>query len=492
MSPAARGPGRARRRPRASGRRGPSRQIRRRRLALGAVGVAVLVAALISALGGGGLPRLPGPGPEPSVRAGDPFGYSSLQAGQFVARATAGSAHVLFTKSPGGVIATATRVAAYRPLIDQATAGTGVDPDLLEGLVFVESAGRSQIIAGSDPANAAGLTQILAQTGQSLLGMHIDLARSRRLTSEISKADAYATLTRLLARRAAIDDRFDPRRELAATVRYLQLAQRQFGRADLAIVSYHMGIGNLQQVLDDYDRGRPVPYAQLYFDTAPTRHATAYDLLNGLRDDSSLYYWRVLGAVQVMRLYRDDRSALTRLARLQTVTDSAAQVLHPPDRTPSFSDPAALDRAYQDRTVVALPADPAHLGLAYGPQMGASAASVGAPVALYRGLRPTALEMLIGIAHDVRALSHVTAPLTVAATVSDTRYQRAIGIFDEPAATGYSFALLRRYANVRQATALQDVLDRLQALNLIAWARELTTINVTVASGAGHVIAGGA
>jgi hypothetical protein len=167
-------------------------------------------------------------------------------------------------------------------------------------------------------------------------------------------------------------------------------------------------------------------------------------------------------------------------------------VLHPPDRTPSFSDPAALDRAYQDRTVVALPADPAHLGLAYGPQMGASAASVGAPVALYRGLRPTALEMLIGIAHDVRALSHVTAPLTVAATVSDTRYQRAIGIFDEPAATGYSFALLRRYANVRQATALQDVLDRLQALNLIAWARELTTINVTVASGAGHVIAGGA
>src|ERR1019366_423596 len=130
----------------------------------------------------------------------------------------------------------------------------------------------------------------LAQTGQSLLGMHIDLARSRQLTTEIAHADAYAALTRLLARRAAIDDRFDPR---------LQLAQRQFGRADLAIVSYHMGIGNLQQVLNDYDGGRPVPYAQLYFDTAPTRHATAYGLLNGFGDDSSLYYWRVLGAVQV-------------------------------------------------------------------------------------------------------------------------------------------------------------------------------------------------
>ncbi len=458
---------------------------------LGGAGVAVLVVALISALGGGGLPRLPLPGPEPSVRAGDPFGYSTSQEAQFVARATAGSAHALFTKSPGGVIATAARVSAYLPLIDQATAGTGVEPDLLEGLVFVESAGRPQIIAGSDPANAAGLTQILAQTGQSLLGMHINLARSRRLTFEISKADAYATLKRLLARRAAIDDRFDPRRELAATVRYLQLAQRRFGRADLAIVSYHMGIGNMQQVLDDYDGGRPVPYAQVYFDTSPTRHATAYGLLNGLGDDSSLYYWRVLGAVQVMRLYRRNRGALARLTRLQTLTDSAAEVLHPPDRTPSFSDPATLDQAYQDRTVVALPADPAHLGLAYGAQIGASAANVGAPAALYRGLRPAAVQLLIGMAHDVRALSHVMAPLTVAAAVSDRRYQRAIGLSNEPATTGYSFALLRRYANVRQATALQDVLDRLQALNLIAWAREPTTINVTVASGAADVIRGG-
>jgi hypothetical protein len=452
----------------------------------------VLVAALISALGGGGLPRLPRPGPGPSVQAGNPFGYSTSQAAQFVARATAGSAHVLFTKSPGGVIATAARVAAYRRLIDQATAGTGIDPNLLEGLVFVESAGRPQIIAGSDPADAAGLTQILAQTGQSLLGMHINLARSRQLTTEIANAGAYATLTRLLARRAAIDDRFDPPKELAATVRYLQLAQRQFGRADLAIVSYHMGIGNLQQVLDDYNGGRPVPYAQLYFDTTPTRHAAAYDLLNGFGDDSSLYYWRVLGAVQVMALYRHDRGALYRLARLQTATDSAAEVLHPPDRTPSFSDPSMLDQAYQNRTVVPLPADPARLGLAYGAQMGASATSVGAPVALYRGLRPTALAMLIGMAHDVRALTRASAPLTVARAVTDTRYQRAIGISDPPATTGYKFALLRRYANVRQATALQDVLDRLQALNLIAWAREPTTIEVTVASDAAGVIAGGA
>ena len=47
---------------------------------------------------------------------------------EFEARATAGSAYVLFTKSPGGVIATAARVAAFRPMIDAAANGTGVAP----------------------------------------------------------------------------------------------------------------------------------------------------------------------------------------------------------------------------------------------------------------------------------------------------------------------------------------------------------------------------
>ena len=93
----------------------------------------------------------------------------------FVARAVAGSEHVLFVKSPGGALATAARVAAFRPLIDQAVAGTNIDPSILEALVFVESAGRPDVIAGLDPADASGLTQILAQTGQSLLGMHINL-----------------------------------------------------------------------------------------------------------------------------------------------------------------------------------------------------------------------------------------------------------------------------------------------------------------------------
>ena len=46
------------------------------------------------------------------------------------------------------------------------------------------------------------------------------------------------------------------------------------------MVSYHMGIGNLQSVLGAYgDDG--ASYAQLYFDASPDSHARAYRLLPG-------------------------------------------------------------------------------------------------------------------------------------------------------------------------------------------------------------------
>jgi hypothetical protein len=248
---------------------------RRARLWLLLVLIAIAIAGAISAIGGGSLPKPPPAGPAQLAGGGDPFGYVSSREASYVARATAGNAHVLFVKSPGGVVATAARVASYRRLIDQAAAGSGIDPNLLEGLTFVESAGQPQVIAGSDPAAAAGLTQILAQTGQGLLGMHIDLAKSRKLTGQIDSVAAGSrtgTLAPLLARRAAVDDRFNPAKELAATVRYLKLAQRRFGRQDLAVESYHMGMGNLDQVLADYNGGHPVSYAQLYFDSSPDRH----------------------------------------------------------------------------------------------------------------------------------------------------------------------------------------------------------------------------
>ncbi len=476
------------------GRRRSRRAAGRRRLALLIALVALVTGLLVSLLPAGGPPPLPLPGIGRAAKAGDPFAYIPARASDFVARATAGEAHVLFAKSPGGVLATAARVASFRGLIERAAAGSGIDPETLEGIVFLESAGDPNAIAGSDPANAAGLTQIVASTGVALLGMHINLAASRSLTSRIDTAAALGEpglVVALERQRARVDPRFDPRQALAGTIRYLTIARRDFGRLDLAIASYHMGIGNLMSVLQAYDGGRPVPYVRLFFDTAPDHHPAAYQILSGFGDDSWTYLWRVLAAKQIMRLYRTDPAVLRRLSALQTASGSAAYVLHAPDRLSTFADPNALDVAYADRSILPLPSNATALGLAYDPTMGALAHRLGFPPALYRGLRTPALDLLIELAVRVRTLWHGHAPLIVTSTVLDQRYERLLGIVDPVAAAGWTFTIARRYASEAQALAFQAILDRLQALNLIAWQRYPDVIEVTVAAGASRAIVSG-
>jgi hypothetical protein len=131
--------------------------------------------------------------------------------------------------------------------------------------------------------------------------------------------------------------------------------------------------------------------------------------------------------------------------------------------------------------------------LQYSGALGSLAHRLGQSPALYRGLRPAALDLLIELAARVRALSGSKAPLIVAQAVTDGSYEHLLGGSSgySLASSGYRFEIERRYGSGAQATAFQAMLDRLQALNLIAWTREPTTIDVTVASDAGRAIVGG-
>ncbi|HTU29252.1 MAG TPA: transglycosylase SLT domain-containing protein [Solirubrobacteraceae bacterium] len=448
----------------------------------------VLILVLLLTGGHRRIPGAPPGGVAVEAHSTDPFSYATSRAVQFTERAAAGNATVLFTKSPGGALATAERVARWRPLIDAAVKGTRIDPSLLEGLVFVESAGRPGVIAGTSVTDAAGLTQILASTATSLLGMHINLARSRSLTNQIESFNGSGKagqrkLARLVRERQAADPRFDPRAEIDATVRYLQDAERTFGREDLAFASYHMGIGNLQSVLRLYNGGHPVPYVQLYFDTAPDRHGAAFHLLQGFGDDSALYYWRILGAVQIMHLYRTDRAQLRREISWQLADDAGGTMLHPPGDPARWSTPSQLSAAYGRHELVPLPSNASALGLAYDSSLGAQARRISAPRSLYRGLRPVALHELEVLADRIRALSGAS-PLRVASTVQDLKYQQAAGLAQPLAATGWQFEIARHYRSGAQAGAFQELLDRLQSLDLIAWAPDGAVIDITVASDA--------
>ncbi len=102
-------------------------------------------------------------------------------------RATLGTSHVIYEKSPGGVVASVERTLSWRREIEAAARPAGVDPDTLEAIVFLESAGRPQVMADGTPNSASGLTQIIPSTATSFLGMQVDLARSVELTNQINE-----------------------------------------------------------------------------------------------------------------------------------------------------------------------------------------------------------------------------------------------------------------------------------------------------------------
>jgi hypothetical protein len=433
----------------------PSRPqvMRRRVVAAGALIAALVVVAVLVVGRSGGHERLvPGGGDVQGQY--DPLAYRSDREPDLARRAATAFADVLYEKSPGGVLATARRMAPWRPLIERAARATGTNPDLLEGMVFLESAGRPDVVAGGDLAGATGLTQILASTAVDLLHMHVDLPRSRALTRRIADAAAAGNtrqVRRLTAARRRADQRFDPARSLAAAGRYLALARQRFGREDLAVASYHMGIGNLETVLRRYAGAagdQPIAkvvadanltYPRLYFDTTPLRHPSAYAFLSALGDDSSSYLWRVLAAEGIMRLSRERPAELARLAALQRAGGAPVRRLHPSGGVDVPGTAGARPPAYA-----------AKLGLRFLNQGKGDFAP-----------RPEALAALVYIGAGTQGISR-QAPLIV------TR------------AGGFRLEIARRYRSRRQALAFQFMLDRLQAWNLIAWSRDGRLIQIVV------------
>lgn len=481
----------------------------------------------------------------------DPFAWQPDRRKDLESGAALGYSHVIYELSPGGVIASARRTARFRDSIERAADAHGVSAEMMEAMVLLESAGRPEVIAGgSDPANASGLAQIVASTGIDLLGMTIDLARSQELTARILASTAAAERLRergirlagkpgqkqakkarkLVARadaaerdartavreRARADARFFPADALDGMARYLEIATEEFGREDLAVTSYHMGIGNLGDVVRSYvspeDPQLPLrdlvasgdlTYSQIFFDSSPTEHVKTWRILSGFNDDSSSYYWRVLAALEIMRLFREDRAELKRLASLHGNKATAEEVFHPEEDTRAFDDAGELADGLGSGELVPIPAG-GRYGFVVGPQLGQLADQLGVERSLYRSLRPEALATLIYISGRVQAITAASgkigkkarrAKLTVTSAVRDRAYQDALIGSNAQATrayslhtTGYSFDILRDYANDRQAEAFQSVLDRMKALGVIDYAREPEAIHVTVSDRAEQLL----
>ena len=131
----------------------------------------------------------------------------------------------------------------------------------------------------SDTEGAVGLTQILAETGQNLLGMQVDVAAqraadARRIDRERLRghdAEVAALAARARRGRRALRPREGARRRPA---RYLKLAQRRASAARTSrFVSYHMGIGQPRRACCAPTARTTRPGRSVYFDSTPARHA---------------------------------------------------------------------------------------------------------------------------------------------------------------------------------------------------------------------------
>lgn len=436
----------------------------------------------------------------PAQIAPEPLRYEPGRTQEYEQAAAFGLSHVLFEKSPGGVMRAAARTAGFRGIVDRAVSGSGIDPDIVEAIVLLESAGRPDVIAGSDPENAAGLTQILAETATSFLGMQVDLEASRRLTRLVAEAVRRGDeeeAARYRSERRRVDVRFDPEQALAGTVRYLTEAMRVFGRDDLAVVSYHMGIGNLASVvraytgrdedpIDSVVRDGDIDYARLYFDSSPIVHRAAWERLASFGDDSQTYYWRVLGALGVMHLFRDDPGRLERLAELHDHLPSAELVLHPPAKRARYVNAGQLEAAVAGGVLVpAWPGNGAHFSI--DPHLERIAARLTEDPSAYIALRPRASRLLAYLADTVHELSGDERPLTVTRATYDEESAATLTPHDPGStadagvhAAGFAFDIRRRYGSGAQAAAFQWTLERLEALGLIAWTRGQSVIHLVV------------
>jgi len=423
----------------------------------------------------------------------DPLAFDPDDAADLARRAILGTSHPIYANSPGGVVATAARTAQWRPEIEAAAKVHGIDPKVLEAIVFLESAGRSQVMAGETPEAASGLAQILPGTATDFLGMQVDLGRSIALTKQIGKASSKGNgglVEKLVADRARIDERFDPELALAGAATYLKLAGDRLRSSDLAVVSYHMGIGNLESVIAAYGAEVPPSYTQLFFDSSPQTHREAWEILSSLGDDSSLYFWKVEASRLIMERWRRDEAELQAFADLATEKATLEEVYHPREETEIFADPGDVADAIAGGELAALPVD-ASLGFRATSQAGELAPRLDAEPELYRVLRPEALATLIYLAAKVKAISGERTPLQVTSATRDEAYQELLtGINPEATpdyslhTTGFSFDIRRNYGSDKQAAAFQFVLDRLRAHAIIDYAFEPAAIHITVSDSA--------
>jgi hypothetical protein len=170
------------------------------------------------------------------------------------------------------------------------------------------------------------------------------------------------------------DDRLKPEKAIPAAAMYLAGMEQRYGGRDWAIWAYHCGEGCVADFramaknskgLDD----PPAGVAKLFFGCSPVWNRELCDAIHAQmdRDYSPTYWFRVMRAEQLLRMYRDDAPEFRDLAEQYKYAAAPAQ--RAPDRLSAWLKPQDLIyqtgdfiRNEEGSKLVSAPNDPEFLG----------------------------------------------------------------------------------------------------------------------------------
>ncbi|HTQ58265.1 MAG TPA: transglycosylase SLT domain-containing protein [Bryobacteraceae bacterium] len=227
---------------------------------------------------------------------------------------------------------------------------SGFPASVLQAMAYLESWG---VPNAESPSGPRGIMQIAEATGRQM-GLRIGYAtRHRSVKIRTATRDRHGRVRYRTVRRRETytvlvrDDRLNPERAVNAAAQYLAGMEQRYGGRDWAIWAYHCGQGcvaDFQSVMKGIPElaDPPASVARVFFGCSPVWHRELCATLHAQmdRDYSPTYWFRVMRAEQLLRIYRNDPEEFRDLVAEYRYT--AAPLVRAPDRLAAWLRPQDL------------------------------------------------------------------------------------------------------------------------------------------------------
>jgi hypothetical protein len=199
---------------------------------------------------------------------------------------------------------------------------SGFPASTLAAISYIESFGNAK---AQSPSGPVGIMQFSEATARSAGLRVIRKTRYRTVTSKQTVRNKRGRMvtrkvrTRIPYTVTIRDERLIPERAIPAAANYLARLAARYGRQDWAVFAYHCGEGcvaELQPLTEKVVKdNEPVSVASMFFSASPAHNRDLYEALqfHMQRDYSPTYWFRIMRAEQLLKMYQDDPSEFKQL-----------------------------------------------------------------------------------------------------------------------------------------------------------------------------------